>query len=279
MGRSQLYMTATGGNNLPFGILPRLLLARVCTEAVRTRSPELILGRSLSEFMRKLGMDDRGGGVHGERVRLRNQMQRLFGCAVTLTYTSDGGEQFVNALIADRGEYWWDLKQPDARALWESRIVLGARFFQEIITNPVPIDLHVLRAVKRSSLGLDLYLWLTYRTFTLTRPLPLKWSTLYEQLGADPARSNARRPVDSFRTKFDPELSNGPGRAGAQAVPPAHRACTVPAQGIGACFGREASTARVTDGAGETVESVREKRTWPSPWEWPAASTTTGCGL
>ena len=134
-------------------------------------------------------------------------MQRLFGCAVTLTYTSDGGEQFVNALIADRGEYWWDVKQPAARALWESRIVLGARFFQEIITNPVPIDLHVLRAVKRSSLGLDLYLWLTYRTFTLTRPLPLKWSTLYEQLGADPARSGApARPVDSFRTKCLREL-------------------------------------------------------------------------
>ena len=51
-GPFTLYMTAGGGNKLPFGNLPRLLLAWVCTEAVRTRSRELVLGRSLSEFMR-----------------------------------------------------------------------------------------------------------------------------------------------------------------------------------------------------------------------------------
>ena len=33
-----------------------------------------------------------------------------------------------------------------------------------------PIDLNTLRAMKRSPLGLDLYLWLTYRTFGLKRP-------------------------------------------------------------------------------------------------------------
>ena len=34
-----------------YGNLPRLLLAWVCTEAVRTQSRELVLGSSLSEFM------------------------------------------------------------------------------------------------------------------------------------------------------------------------------------------------------------------------------------
>ena len=29
--------------------------------------------------------------------------------------------------------------------------------------------------MKRSPLGLDLYLWLTYRTFALKRPLRLTW--------------------------------------------------------------------------------------------------------
>ena len=35
--------------------------------------------------------------------------------------------------------------------------------------------MHVLRAVRRSPLGLDLYLWLTYRTFHLKAPLRLTW--------------------------------------------------------------------------------------------------------
>ena len=33
--------------------------------------------------------------------------------------------------------------------------------------------MNILKALKRSSLGLDLYLWLAYRTFALTRPLRL----------------------------------------------------------------------------------------------------------
>ena len=39
-GPYTLYMVAGGGNKLPYGTLPRLLLAWVCTEAVRTQSPE-----------------------------------------------------------------------------------------------------------------------------------------------------------------------------------------------------------------------------------------------
>ena len=72
--RITLYMVAGGGNKLPYGTVPRLLLASVCTEAVRTQSPELILGDSLSEFMRKVGVYGTSGDKH---TRLRNQMRRL----------------------------------------------------------------------------------------------------------------------------------------------------------------------------------------------------------
>ena len=76
-------MIAGGGNKLPFGNLPRLLMAWLSTEAVRTQSRELVLGRSLSEFMRSLGINSDSGGARGEQTRLRNQMNRLFGCAVS----------------------------------------------------------------------------------------------------------------------------------------------------------------------------------------------------
>ena len=42
-GPFTLIMTATGNHKLPFGNLPRLLLAWVSTEAVRTRSRVLVL--------------------------------------------------------------------------------------------------------------------------------------------------------------------------------------------------------------------------------------------
>ena len=73
-GPYKLIMQAGGDPaRLPFGNLPRLLLAWVCTEAVRTQHRELVLGRSLYEFMQRLGMEDRSGGYtgsgRGSRIR------------------------------------------------------------------------------------------------------------------------------------------------------------------------------------------------------------------
>ena len=82
--------------------LAALLLAWVSTEAVRTQSRELVLGKSLSGFMRKLGMEDRSGSPRGDRTRLRNQMKRLFGCSVSLIYEDAHGEARVSSLVADR---------------------------------------------------------------------------------------------------------------------------------------------------------------------------------
>ena len=68
-GPYTLAMTATGTAKLPYGPLPRLLLAWVTTEAVRTQSPVLVLEDSLSAFMRKLGLESSGGAG---RLRLRH---------------------------------------------------------------------------------------------------------------------------------------------------------------------------------------------------------------
>lgn len=198
-GPYTLYMTATGGNRLPYGNLPRLLLAWISTEAVRTQKRELILGRSLSEFMRKLGMESEGGGAWGARTRLRNQMERLFRSTVSLVYKDERGSASISSPVADRTEFWWNLKRPDSPSLWDSKIELGEKFFEEIICHPVPLDMNILKALKRSSLGLDLYMWLTYRTFALQKPLTLRWKDLYRQFGVRPERAKDRYVVKDFR--------------------------------------------------------------------------------
>ena len=140
-GPHALVITAGGLNKLPYGILPRLLLAWVCSEAVRTQRRELVLGRSLYEFMQKLGMNSHSGGARGDRTRLRNQMDRLFGCTVSLIYEDASGSTRVSSFVADKHELWWDVSRPDAPVLWESKIELGEKFFNEIIAHPIPLDL------------------------------------------------------------------------------------------------------------------------------------------
>ena len=202
-GPFTLYMNAVGDNKLPYGNLPRLLLAWVCTEAVRTQSRELVLGRSLSEFMRTLDIYSNSGRVH---TRLRNQMKRLFGCTVTMVYEEPGGFVRVSSLVADKHEFWWNERKPDEPTLWESKIELGEKFFNEIIHHPVPIDVNTLTALKRSPLGLDLYLWLVYRTFSLRAPQRLTWQQLYGQFGAHPDKAKDKVTVQNFRRKVLREL-------------------------------------------------------------------------
>ena len=198
-GPYTLIMTAVGQTGLPFGNLSRLLLAWVCTEAVRTQSRELFLGASLSGFMRKLGMAPIGGGSRGERTRLSNQIKRLFNAHIQLAYEDERVSASVNSPFASRTGFWWNERKTGELGLWNSKIELGEKFFEEIIRHPVPLDLNILKALKRSSLGLDFYLWLTYRTFTLKRPLRLSWARLYRQFGAEPARANDNRTVQDFR--------------------------------------------------------------------------------
>ena len=202
-GPYTLYMTAGGGCKLPYGNLPRLLLAWVCTEAVRTQSRKLVLGKSLSDFMRTLSIYNSGGNP---QTRLRNQMKRLFTAHVQLIYEDEHGEARVSSSVADRTEFWWNERKPDEPTLWESKIELGEKFFQEIISHPVPIDMNTLTALKRCSLGLDLYLWLTYRTFALRTPQRLTWRQLYRQFGTDPAKASDKRIVKIFRRQALREL-------------------------------------------------------------------------
>ena len=89
-------------------------------------------------------------------------MKRLFTSHVQFIYEDQHGEAIVNSSVADRMEFWWNPKRPDQPTLWDSKLRLGEDFFNEIIQHPVPIDMNTLTALKRSPLGLDLYLWLVY---------------------------------------------------------------------------------------------------------------------
>ena len=140
------------------------------------------------------------------QTRLRNQMGRLFGCTVSLIYEDENGRVTVNSLIADSTAFWWNPQRPDQPSLWESKIELSEKFFNEIIRRPVPIDMNTLTALKRCSLGLDLYLWLVYRTFGLRAPLRLTWRHLYRQFGVDLSKASDKETIKFFRRRTLREL-------------------------------------------------------------------------
>ena len=172
------------GMKLPYGVYPRLLLAWITTEAVRTKKRELRLGNSLSDFMSQLGLTPTGGRW-GTITQLREQMKRLFAARIGFVYDTEESFQARTMEFATEMNLWWSPKSPDQAVIFDSTMTLGERFFEEIIKHPVPMDMRVLRAIKRSPLGLDLYLWLTYRVSYLKKPTEISWAQLHGQFGAE----------------------------------------------------------------------------------------------
>ena len=168
---------------MPYGSIPRLLLAWITTEAVLKKDPELVLGDSLNQFMSQLGLVPTGGRW-GTITRLKEQMARLFGCAIGYKIENDSSLHLAQTRIAKKVDLWWDPKKPEQSTIWSSRIVLDRDFFDEIIRNPVPVDMRALTALKQSPMALDIYIWLTYRMSYLSRKTEITWEQLQLQMGA-----------------------------------------------------------------------------------------------
>lgn len=206
----QGYKASGEGVGHPYGTIPRLLLYWMTTEAVRTRTPHLVLGDSLASFMEQLGLDSRGGGARSDRVRLEQQMRRLFAARISfegmLEDEGMGGEVVEYMPIARRTVFWWNTQDPSQKALWESYIELDGEFYTAITANPVPVDLRALRAIKRSPLALDLYSLLTYQAFRasrLGRPIFMTWRQMQAALGTSyTEHTDLKKAIKAALTKI-----------------------------------------------------------------------------
>lgn len=182
-GAFSMTMLARSDIGLPYGTVPRLVMAWMTTEAVRTKERELKLGTSLSSFMEQLDMVPTGGRW-GTISRLRDQMRRLLSASVMAVYDADDGWAHKSVQMFSESRLWWDPKSPEQAGLWQSTLTLGEDFFKEVVERPVPVDMRALKALKRSPMTLDIYVWLTYRNSYLKRPTLIPWPALQAQFGA-----------------------------------------------------------------------------------------------
>lgn len=215
----------------PYGTIPRLLMYWMTTEAVRTKSPRLLLGDSLAAFMEELGLDPRRAGPRSDRARLEQQMRRLFAARISFEAnieTDDASAEIVEYMpIARRTVLWWNKKDnPDQKTLWESYVELDSEFFRSITANPVPVDLRALRAMKRSPLALDLYSLLTYQAFRASkngRPVFITWRQMQAALGTSYAEhTDLKKAVKSALAKIRtvyPGLAIGGREGGLEVLP------------------------------------------------------------
>lgn len=183
-GLFTLSLLAPSAIGLPYGSIPRLLLAWITTEAVITKQRIICLGDNLSSFMGELGLIPTGGRW-GTITRVKDQTKRLFSSSISCSYETDVNESEIGFRIADTHDLWWSPNNPMQSTIFESTVTLSETFFNEIITSPVPIDLRALKALKRSPLAIDIYCWLTYRVSYLKNNCSIPWEVLQIQFGSE----------------------------------------------------------------------------------------------
>jgi hypothetical protein len=166
---------------VPYGSLARLILLYLQTEAVRTGSPDVELGRSMNRWLTRMGMSVGGRTYH----LVAEQARRISACRLTfLTEPKPGIELrhnggFVqNAIsIVGRG----DERQS---SLWQDHVRLDEGFWRSLREHPVPVREEAIKAIGTRSFAIDVYIWLAYRLHALKKPVLVTWPSVYAQFGA-----------------------------------------------------------------------------------------------
>lgn len=173
---------------IPFGYVARLILLYLQTEAIKTRSREVELGRSMHSWLKAMGLNSGGKGYEA----VREQSRRLSLCRLTFYRLGEGGEAVLNggfvreAILAGRDV-------GSQLSLWRETVVLDEVFYESLIRHPLPVREAAIRALAGRSMAIDLYVWLAYRLHHLTRPTRVPWPALYKQFGAGFAQARQFR--------------------------------------------------------------------------------------
>ena len=164
---------------IPFGYVARLILLYLQTEAIKTKSREVELGRSMHSWLKAMGLNSGGKGYE----TVREQSRRLSLCRLTFYRLADGNEavlngSFVREAILPARDVGSQL------SLWRETVVLDEVFFQSLVRHPLPLRESAIRAMSGRSMAIDLYVWLAYRLHHLTKPTRVPWPAVYRQFGA-----------------------------------------------------------------------------------------------
>jgi hypothetical protein len=181
---------------VPWGSRGRILLIHLMTQAVRSNSREVTLGRSARDAMERMGL-----AYGGESTKaIRDQVARLSACSLRWSWERDGGDTNHRGAIVTSS---FTLHDEDDRQgnLFSDAVVLDAEFFAALKAHPVPFAEEAIRRLSYSPMAMDVYAWLGYRLHSLERTTDVSWPSLAAQFGT------GYKAIRQFRADFLPSLS------------------------------------------------------------------------
>ena len=182
---------------VPFGSRARLILIYLQSEALRTQTREVMLGKSLRDWLERMQIPVGGKNL----IAVREQTERISRCRLTFEIRRGNRVGLANQSIMDTAIFLDASDEDDGqRGLFAQTARLSEAFFEGLRKHPVPIEEAAIGAISNNSMAIDIYVWLAYRLHSLSKATPLSWAAVKAQFGAGFAAMN------NFKLRFLPNL-------------------------------------------------------------------------
>ncbi|MBV8457064.1 MAG: plasmid replication initiator, partial [Acetobacteraceae bacterium] len=177
---------------VPYGSRARLIMLYLQSEALRTGSREIELGRSLRMWLGKMGIPPGGKSIAG----VRDQAERLSRCILSFNVRSGNLQGLVNQSIMEKAIFLEMTEPARQHSLFVETARLSEAFYAQLQRHPVPLEDAAIRAINNNSMALDIYAWLAYRLHALVAARSISWNALKPQFGGGFTRR------DHFKEQF-----------------------------------------------------------------------------
>lgn len=181
---------------VPYGASARLILLYLQTRALQTNSRTVELGRSMRDWLERMGVS-----IGGKTYRLfREQCQRLAACNLVFVREDEVGSAWFKETFIKSG-FSFAMTDPVQEQLWQDEVTISEQFFNELKKHPLPLLEPALRLIANSSMAIDAYIWLAYRLHVLQKPMFVPWPAIMEQFsgGYDRLRDFRRRFLEALQ--------------------------------------------------------------------------------
>ena len=175
---------------VPYGSRARLIILYLQSEALKTHSREVELGKTLHAWLRRLEIPIGGKSM----AAVKDQAERISRCRMSFQVKQGTRTGLVNQSILDTAMFIED--DSTQGSLFIEKAKLSEMFFEQLKKHPVPIEENAIAMIANNSMAIDVYCWLAYRLHSLSVPKLVTWKALHAQFGRGLAR------LDHFRWYF-----------------------------------------------------------------------------
>src|SRR5689334_22773564 len=163
---------------LPYGSYARYILLFLQSQAVKTRSREVELGRSMRVWLGTMGLS-----IGGTTYRMANEQARRISSCTLHFFAEQGSRELMRRGGFVDGAITMTDVLSDQPTFWQEKVLLNEEFYKALVEHPVPLSESGLKAIGPRSMVIDVYIWLAYRLHALKKSVEVGWPALCLQFG------------------------------------------------------------------------------------------------